>query len=338
MRLENGAVYDYEPEARSTLRLPRRVILNDVTLREGVQAALHPIDDRAKVELGLLIDQTGLPQIQVGYLGRSESDRKTLLELRAAGAKADLEGICSLAGVAWRQEIETACTASPDWLNVILPTSDVRIAALKMERKEILERVVQGVAFARERCEHICFSPVDTTRTGLTFLQELLGAATEAGADRFYMIDTAGVISPGGMSYLARELCNQSNTQLAAHCHDDFGLAVANGLAALEQGIEVVDVCVNGMGKRAGNLALEEIALALTMFHGLDLGLKLDRLYDLSQHVAEVTGVPIPINKAIVGRDAFDIEVDTQLRGSQGHHAVRAFDPRLVGHPSSLDP
>lgn len=337
MRLEHGRFYDYQAQARVDLCLPKRVVLNDVTLREGLQAAQRPTDSRAKLELGLLIDQAGLPQIQVGYLGRSESDRQTLVELRAGGVKAKLEGICSIAGPSWRDEVETACSVSPDWLNLVLPASDTRLAALNLGQKEILERAVKGISFARDRCAHICYSPVDATRTDLGFLRELVDATTQAGAERFYLIDTAGTISPVGMRYLAREMCHSSKTQLAVHCHDDLGLAVANGLAAVEQGVEVVDVCINGLGKRAGNLALEEIALALTFFHEFDLGLELDRLYGLSQFAAQVTGVPVPKNKALVGRDAFDIQVDAELRGSPGHIASHALQPRVVGHPSALE-
>jgi isopropylmalate/homocitrate/citramalate synthase len=332
MRLENGTIYDYEPAARAGLSLPERVVLNDVTLREGIQAAQRPLDSHAKAKLGILIDQAGLPQIQVGYLGRSEMDRETLREMRGAGVRAALEGICSLAATTWEEEIDAAAAVSPDRLNVMIAASDVRIAPLKMDKRQVLARAVQGVQRARERCEHVCFSPVDTTRADLGFLKELLAAVTEAGADRYYLIDTAGVISPTGMRYLAREMVGASRIQLATHCHDDFGLAVANGLAAVEQGVQVVDVCVNGMGKRAGNLALEELALALTLFHNIDLGLRLERLYALAQATSELTGVPIPANKAIVGREAFEWEVDAQLRSTQGHRAVAAFDPEIVGY------
>jgi isopropylmalate/homocitrate/citramalate synthase len=331
---DGSCPYNYFPEVRKDLALPERIILNDVTLREGIQASKVPFDVGKKVALAQLLDEVGLSQIQVGYPARSDVDRIAVRAMKEAGVSCALEGLCTVAGPQWREEIQATVDSGVDMVNIALPTSDIRLRqVLKMSRDDMLKRAASAVRLAKSYTDLVIFSPIDTTRTDLSLLKETLAAVTEAGADRYYIIDTVGTISPIGMRYLVTEIEKVSNIPLATHCHNDFGLAVANGLAAVECGVEVVDVCINGMGKRAGNLSLEEIALALTIFHGKDLGIKLERLYELSQTVVEMTGVPVYDAKPIVGANAFDFEVDVQLRGAAGHVLHGSIDPAMVGHP-----
>jgi isopropylmalate/homocitrate/citramalate synthase len=333
---EWDSLYNYLPAVRESLALPEKVILNDVTLREGIQASKVPFDVKKKVALAQLLDEVGLSQIQVGYPARSDKDRVAIRAMKEAGVGCALEGICTVAGPQWQEEIQTTVDSGADIVNVALPTSDTRLQyVLKMSRGEVLKRAESAVRLAKGHGRFVAFSPIDTTRTDLSFLKEVLAAVTEAGAERFYIIDTVGTISPIGMRYLVTEIKKVSNIPLAIHCHNDFGLAVANGLVAVECGVEVVDVCVNGMGKRAGNLSLEEIALALTIFHDKELGIKLERLYELSRAVAKMTKVPVYDAKPIVGANAFDFEVDAQLRGAAGHVQHGSVDSAIVGHPGT---
>lgn len=331
---EWASPYNYLSAVREGLALPEKVMLNDVTLREGIQASKVPFDVGKKVALAQLLDEVGFSQIQIGYPARSDMDKVAIGAIKEAGVDCALEGICTVAGSQWQEEIQATVDSGVDIINVALPTSDARLRyVLKMSRDEVLERAESAVRLAKSYGRFVVFSPIDTTRTDLSFLKEVLAAVTEAGAGRFYIIDTVGTISPIGMRYLVTEIRKASSISLATHCHDDFGLAVANGLAAIECGAEVVDVCVNGMGKRAGNLSLEEIALALTIFHDKELGIKLERLYELSRAVAKMTKVPVYDAKPIVGANAFDFEVDAQLRGAVGHVQHGSVDPTIVGHP-----
>lgn len=310
----------------------RKVILHDVTLREGIEAAVRPIDSGIKVRLAGLIANAGISELQVGYIGRNESDRDAMREIRASGVTAALEGICSVAATSWSDEVESALKDPPDRLNLILPSSDSRLAQSGLTRRQMIDRSAEAVRSVAGRCP-VSFTPVDATRTEVSLLLEVLDAVTDAGADRFYVIDTAGVSSPARMGVLAGAIVSQSRIPIATHCHDDLGMATANGLMAVEAGVSVVDVCVNGMGKRAGNLALEEIAVALRYFHGIETGIFHDQLFELSHQVAQITGVPVHTHKALVGLQAFDTRVDKSLRGSVGHDAAGVLDPTLVGHP-----
>lgn len=331
---EWGSPYNSLPAARESLALPEKVILNDVTLREGIQASKVPFDVEKKVALAQLLDEIGLSQIQIGYPARSDMDRVAIRAMKEAGVSCALEGICTVAGPRWREEIQTTVDSGADIVNVALPTSDTRLRyVLKMSQSEVLKRAESAVRLAKGNGRVVAFSPIDTTRTDLSFLKEVLAAVTGAGAKRFYIIDTVGTISPLGMRHLVTEIKKASDIPLATHCHNDFGLAVANGLVAVECGVKVIDVVVNGMGKRAGNLSLEEMALALTIFHGQELAIKLYRLYELSRAVAEMTKVPVYDAKPVVGANAFDFEVDAQLRGAAGHVLHGSVDPAMVGHP-----
>jgi 2-isopropylmalate synthase len=196
----------------------------------------------------------------------------------------------------------------------------------------MLKRVEAAVGLAKTTGVAVSFSPVDCTRTRLNVLKDVLSIVASVGADRFYIIDTAGVIYPLGMRHLTTELKRISSIPLAVHCHNDLGVALANSLAAVECGVEVVDVCVNGLGKRAGNVATDEMAIALWLLYGFEGCVRLDDLYDLSQVVSGMTGVPVSESKPLTGANAFDFEVDKQLRSEKAHVSWGAIEPDVVGH------
>lgn len=328
----SGSPYNYLPEVRRNLALPQQVTLNDVTLREGLQASSRRFTAEDKLRLAQLLQGAGLPQIQVGYPARSLVDREVMARIREGDFQAQVEVICTVATEKWEEEIEQVTESGADLVNIIFPTSDIRLELLHITRQEMLQRIEEAVRLAKLTDVSVSFSPVDCTRTNLESLKEILSVVTSAGADRFYIIDTAGVIYPAGMRYLVTELRKAATIPLAVHCHNDLGMALANSLVAVECGAEVVDVCVNGLGKRAGNVALDEMVVALWLLYNLDLGVKMDRLYDLSQTVAELTGIPVSESKPLTGRNAFDFEVDRELQGEKAHVSWGAVEPYVVGH------
>lgn len=328
----SGSPYNYLPEVRRNLALPQQVTLNDVTLREGLQASSRRFAAEDKLRLAQLLQEVGLSQIQVGYPARSLVDREVMARIRERDFQAQVEVICTVATEKWEEEIEQVTESGADLVNIVFPTSDIRLELLHITREEMLQRIEEAVRLAKVTDVSVSFSPVDCTRTNLESLKEILSVVTSAGADRFYIIDTAGVIYPVGMRYLVTELRKAATIPLAVHCHNDLGMALANSLVAVECGAEVVDVCVNGLGKRAGNVALDEMVVALWLLYNLDPGVKMDRLYDLSQTVAEMTGIPVSESKPLTGRNAFDFEVDKELQGEKAHVSWGAVEPYMVGH------
>ncbi len=311
------------------------VLLNDVTLREGVQVARNQIGPREKADIGLLLEQAGLRQLQVGYPGRSEVDRQTIHLLKAAGCRACLEGMCSLGGDAWATEIATAAAAGADRLILIFPTADYRLKdVLHITQEACLERIRRGIDVAAKLRIPAAFAPVEGSRTSVAFMCQVLDASTEAGADRFYLVDTVGVLYPPQTREVVATLKGISRIPMAIHAHNDFGAAFANSLAAVEAGIDIVDVSVAGLGKRGGNAALEQMALALHQIGG-GTDIRLEALYGLTHQVTEILGVPIPVAQPLVGANAFDFEVDSALRGTSAHRVVSGISPSLVGHPGN---
>ncbi len=312
------------------------VLLNDVTLREGVQVAPREIGPRQKAEIGLLLAQAGVRQLQVGYPGRSETDRQTVRLLKEAGCSASLEGMCSLGGDAWAAEIAAAIAAGADRLILIFPTADYRLNdVLHITRAQCLERIRQGIGEAARLGAPVAFAPVEGSRTGLEFMLQVLAASAAAGADRFYLVDTVGVLYPRQTREVVAALKAVSAIPLGIHAHNDFGAALANSLAAVEAGIDVVDVSVAGLGKRGGNAALEQMGLALHIA-GDDTGIELDAMYRVARRVTETLGVALPASQPLVGASAFDFEVDTALRGTSAHRVVSGIPPSLVGHPGNV--
>jgi 2-isopropylmalate synthase len=253
---------------------------------------------------------------------------------------------CSIAGLARcnREDIQQAWKALRDAerprLHVFLATSAIhREYKLNMAKEEILRTAVEGVKLARELCADVEFSPEDASRTELEFLAEVVEAVVQAGATTVNVPDTVGYTVPQEFhemfAYLKRNVRGIDNIVLSVHCHDDLGMAVANSLAAVRAGARQVECTINGIGERAGNCSLEEIAMALKTresFFGLRTGINTTRLYPTSRLVSQITGMPIPRNKAVVGENAFAHESGIHQHGMLRHHSTyEIMRPQDVG-------
>jgi len=187
--------------------------------------------------------------------------------------------------------------------------------AVNMTPKQVLSTSIDSVEYIKDHglvCE---YSPMDATRTETEFLKQICKAAEEAGADRINIPDTVGVMTPLTMRKLIEDIKSVVKVPISVHCHNDFGMAVANSLAGVEAGASQIHVTVNGLGERAGNAALEEVAVALHLIYNRKTRINTQLLYDTSRLVARLTGVSIQPNKAIVGENAFSHESGIHTRG-----------------------
>jgi len=208
-----------------------------------------------------------------------------------------------------------------------------------MARDEIIKTAVEGVRIARELAEDVEFSPEDASRTELDFLTQVVEAVIEAGATTVNIPDTVGYTVPQEFhemfAYLKRHVRGIDGAVLSVHCHDDLGMAVANSLAAVRAGARQIECTINGIGERAGNCSLEEIAMALKTreaFFGVTTNINTTRLYPTSRLVSQITGMPIPRNKAIVGENAFAHESGIHQHGMLRHHSTyEIMRPQDVG-------
>ena len=268
--------------------------------------------------------------IEAGFAAASEGEMEAIKLIAKENLRAE---VCSFArGV--KSDIDAALKCDVNSIFLVIPASDVHIKSkLRKTREEVLKIIEECVGYAKDHGLIVEFGPEDATRSDVNFLKETIRVALSAGADRVTPPDTVGALTPERSYDFFSDLKKAfPNAVFGVHCHDDFGLAVANTLAALRAGAEIAHVTVNGLGERAGNAALEEVVVALKLQYGVDTSIKTEMLYDASMLVSRLTGVVIQPNKAIVGENAFVHESGIHT------HAILAdpstyevIPPELVG-------
>ncbi|MEO2241146.1 MAG: homocitrate synthase family protein [Euryarchaeota archaeon] len=319
----------YVREVVDRMELPDEVIIYDTTLRDGEQTPGVSFTPEQKLEIARLLDELGVQQIEAGFPVVSEGEREAVRRIAREGLDADI--LCLARTL--RGDVDAAVECEVDGVITFIATSDLHLRhKLRMSREEVLERVADTVEYAKEHGLWVAFSAEDGTRTEFEFLERVYRTAEECGADRVHATDTVGVMIPEAMRLFVRRIREVVDVPVGVHCHDDFGLAVANSLAAVEAGAQAVSTTVNGLGERAGNAALEEVIMALEKLYGLDLGFNTEVLAELSRKVAEYSGIDVPPNKAIVGENAFRHESGIHVAAVlEEPRTYEPLDPREVG-------
>jgi isopropylmalate/homocitrate/citramalate synthase len=330
--------YNHLQAARESLSLPDKVLIRDATLREGEQASFSgwSLDD--KVEIARLLDDTGIDIIQLGYPGYSESETQIAKRIAKEGLSAKLDGLCLVFIPEWKEQITAAAEAGIDTVSIVYGMSDIRIRVVnKVSGEDALTRCREAIEYATKQGLSVQFSPTDTTRMELGFLLEACKQAIDVGAESICIADTAGAASPAAIRFLVEEVREAINVPIAIHCHNDFGLAVANSIAAVEAGAEIADVTVNGLGERAGNAPLDEVVMTLKHLYGFDLKIKSDKFQELARRVSELSGMKIPPNKPLTGDFAFTHTVGTHQWGiRENWYVYEPIQAEAVGNRRRL--
>ncbi|MGQ0636297.1 MAG: 2-isopropylmalate synthase [Planctomycetaceae bacterium] len=319
-----------------------RVLIFDTTLRDGEQSPGCSMNTEEKLEVAAALVELGVDVIEAGFPIASPGDFEAVQKIaRQFGDRGPL--ICALARCR-DQDIDRAAAALQDArhrrLHVFLATSSIhREHKLKMDKAEVVVRAVESVRRARGFCEDIEFSPEDAARTELDFLCEVIEKVIDAGATTVNIPDTVGYATPRQYFEVIRRLkdnvSNIDRAVISTHCHNDLGLAVANSLAGVEAGARQVECTINGLGERAGNAALEEIVMALRTrkdYYHLSTGINTRRLCAASRLVANITGMIVQRNKAVVGQNAFAHEAGIHQHGMlQDRTTYEIMQPEDVG-------
>lgn len=314
----------------------------DTTLRDGEQSPGASLTRHEKITIAGELAALGVDIIEAGFPAASPDDAEAVASIARQVGGAGGPVICGLAR-AHRGDIETAFEsvrhAFEPRIHTFLATSDLHLEhKLRMGRDEVVDRVAEAVAYARSLCDDVEFSPEDAGRSDRHFLVRVLRTAVEAGATTLNIPDTVGYLTPSEygdlIAFLRREVA-APGVVWSAHCHDDLGLATANTLAALAAGARQAEVTLNGLGERAGNTSLEEVVMALATRRpvlGLSTGVVTERLARVSALVAHHTGIAVPPNKAIVGRNAFAHEAGIHQDGMLKHaRTYEIMTPESVG-------
>ncbi|MCH1771621.1 isopropylmalate synthase [Metallosphaera sp. D4-4] len=283
-------------------------------MRDGEQAPGIDLTIDQKVRIARQLQRLGVDTIEAGFPASSEGEfiaTKKIIE--EVGDSVEVTGLAR----ANKNDIDKGIEAGLSSIHVFIATSDVHLKyKLKMTRDQVIDRIYESVRYAKSHGLIVEYSPEDATRTEEEFLLQAVKTAVEAGADRINIPDTVGVMHPFKFQELIRKVVSVASGRIiSVHCHNDFGLATANSIAGVVGGARQVHVTVNGIGERAGNASLEEVVMALKKLLDYEVGVKPWLLYDTSKLVSELTGVPVPFFKAVVGDNAFGHEAGIHVHG-----------------------
>ncbi|MEI6840574.1 MAG: 2-isopropylmalate synthase, partial [Methanomicrobiales archaeon] len=281
----------------------------DTTLRDGEQTPGVSLEPHEKLQIAEKLSLIGVDVIEAGSAAASIGECEAIRLISDAGLSAE----CCTYVRAMQGDIDLAADYGADSIHLVVPVSDLHIQKkLRKTRSDVLKMAFDAVEYAKERGLIVELSGEDASRADPEFLLEVYRGGVERGADRLCFCDTVGLLTPEKTAVLIPPLCI---APLSIHCHNDLGLALANTFAALKAGASCAHVTVNGLGERAGNTAFEELVMALEVLYDYRTSVVTGEIYHLSSLVSKLTGVALPVNKAIVGEMAFTHESGIHAHG-----------------------
>ncbi len=315
-----------------------RVRFFDTTLRDGEQSPGASMNTAEKLRLAGQLEKLGVDIIEAGFPAASAGDFEAVSQIAAKLKQTEIAGLAR----ANKEDIDTAWgaikQAARPRIHTFIATSDIHLEyKLRMSRDEVLKNAVEAVRYAKTLTDNVEFSAEDGSRSDRDFLCKVFQAAIEAGATTINLPDTVGYAIPSEFAemvkYVMTHTPNMGKAVLSVHCHNDLGLATANTLAAIAAGARQTEVTVNGIGERAGNTSLEEVAMALRTrnnFLPFQTNINTEQIYATSKLVSMITGILVQPNKAIVGANAFaheaGIHQDGMLKNPMTYEIMRPED------------
>ncbi len=323
-------VEDYHSVTADRRRFADPIVFWDETLRDGEQTPGVHFNPEEKLRIAEVLAGIGVPLIDAGIPVVSTEEARAVHLLAHAGLKSKI--LASARTVP--ADVEAVIQSGASHIAIFVAASQVHLRyKLKMTQEEVRKVSIASVRRAKSAGLHVAFVTEDTVRAPFDFVERLYRDVQEAGADRLVISDTVGIMTPLTFRWYLEEFQRRVHPKdLSVHCHNDFGLAAANTLTALEVGVTTPHTCVNGLGERAGNAAFEEVALVLERLYGVRTGLRTERMYELSQLVEELSGVVVQPNKAIVGYNSFSHEAGIHTHGILAHTLTyEPMQPEVVG-------
>jgi len=299
----------------------------DTTLRDGEQTVGVVLDAEQKLEIARALAELGIERIEAGFPRVSDEDRRAIELIRDAGLRAEVWGFSRAVQADVEALVELGLRASV----IESPISDLKLDALGVSREQMLDRIRRAVAFAAERGVTVAYFGVDGTRADPGFFDTAYDAAVEAGAREVVVVDTLGIAAPEAVAELVGRTRERLGVPVHFHGHDDFGVATAAALAAVRAGASWIHGTINGMGERAGNADLAEVALALRGLYGIESGLRLERVREVSTRVRALAGYELEPWKPLVGENLFTRESGAVASQFHDPPAIEPYSSELVG-------
>lgn len=317
-----------------SMNLADKIYIFDTTLRDGEQTPGVALTVDEKIQIAQKLDNLGVDKIEAGFPVASDGEMEAVRKIKSLDLNSTIVGLARSV----KKDIDAVLDADLEYIHTFIGTSPLhRDYKLKMSKETIISTAVDAIEYAKDHGLSVEFSAEDATRTEKDFLFEIYDEVVSAGADFLDIPDTVGILTPIITRELISDIKSHFTTPISVHFHNDFGLATANTLTAIECGANQAHVTVNGMGERTGNTSLEEIVVALYAAYGIDLNIDTSQLYSLSDFVGRLTGVKMPVNKPIVGDNAFAHESGIHVHGILNNSSTyEPISPELVGHSRKI--
>ena len=304
----------------------------DTTLRDGEQTPGVSLSPEKKLNIAKKLDELGIDAIETGFPVISDGEREAVKMIANANLKAEL---CGLARTN-KKDIDAVIDCGLNYIHTFIATSDIHLEyKLKMTRDEALSKAIEAVEYGKSRGLQVEFSAEDATRTDREFLKKVFGEVAKAGADRIDIPDTVGYSTPQYIAEITKDAIDATKLPISVHCHNDFGLAVANAISGIQAGAQCAHVTINGIGERAGNASLEEFVMALNSLQfeqKWETNIDTKLLYETSRYVSKLVGITVQPNKAIVGENAFGHESGIHTHGVLSNPLTyEPISPEVVG-------
>ena len=307
--------------------------LYDTTLRDGEQTVGVVLDPEEKLEIARLLDELGVDRIEAGFPRVSDDDWRAVELISQAGLRAEVWGFSR----AVPADLEALVSLGVRHSVIESPISDLKLDAIGVSRETMLERIASAMRFADEHGIHAAFFGVDSTRADLDFFRRAYETAVEAGAREVAVVDTLGIASPEAVGDLVgRTIQWLDGTPVHFHGHNDFGVATASAAAAVRAGATWIHGTINGMGERAGNASLGEIALSLRALYGVETNLRFDRIRSVSERVRALSGYALEPWKPVTGENLYRRESGAVASQFHDPPSIEPYSSELVATDRSI--
>ena len=308
-----------------------KVRIFDTTLRDGEQTPGVSVTPEQKIQIAIKLDELGVDVIEAGFPIVSHGEMTAIKTISQYGLKSE---ICALAR-AVQADIDAVINCDVNYVHTFIATSDIHMQhKLRMSREQVLEKAIWSVDYAKKHGMRVEFSAEDATRSDREFLRRVFKGVADAGADRLDIPDTVGYATPQYIAQIVTDVKAETNNEvpISMHCHDDFGLAVANTISGIDAGASCAHVTINGLGERAGNASLEEFVMALQCLYNKKHNIKTELLYETSRYISNTMGIVVQPNKAIIGENAFGHESGIHTHGIISNPLTyEPISPEIVG-------
>ena len=336
---------NYLEDLRKSFNLPKKVFVRDSTIREGEETpgVYYTLDQKLRIVEKL--EDIGIKHIDCGYIGKVQDQWNLAYKIKELGI--DLKTYCHLSSnpTTWIEEIKKALEAKIDFIGFGIVLTPWQLQLFAGDDKVTPDVMISLITSVLKRIKRLggktILDCVDATRSNIPLLKKAIENGVKFGAEMVMLYDTVGACNVPAISYLINQLKPiAKQVPFGIHVHDDFGLATASTIAAIEQGAVYMDLVVNKLGDRAGNTSLEEVIVALEMLYGIDTGINLSKLYELSKYVEKISGIPLPYNKSVVGRNTFlhesELHVMSALEKDKYWMCFTPYRPDVVGQEERI--